>query len=117
MTAQSLSSTKSAFDSRIGTVRFVFTSVLKSFLQYWYARQAMFWIPKGWVPYYAEWILSSPFAPIGAVSITMWLFACGSVIALVGEAVVAIFALTMEGLQKSKLEKAKAKVAAEKKAT
>jgi hypothetical protein len=75
----------------------------------------MFWLPKGWVPYYAEWLLSWPRAPLGAVSIQMWFIACSSVIALLGEAVLAVFALGMEGLQKGKLEKAKAKVAAEKK--
>ncbi|KIW05399.1 hypothetical protein, variant [Verruconis gallopava] len=115
--AQSLQSTRSAFDSRVGTARWLLTSVLRLFLQYWYARTAMFWIPKGWVPYYAEWILSWPRAPIGSVSIQMWFIACGSVISIVGEAVGAAFALLMEALQKNRLQRAKAKVAAEKKTT
>jgi len=77
----------------------------------------MFWIPKGWLPYYAEWILSWPRAPLGAVSIQMWFIACGSIVAIVGEAVVAVFALVMQGLQERRLQRAKAKVAAEKKQT
>jgi len=108
----SLTTTKSTFDSRISTLRFLLTNVLRLFLQYWYSRVAMFWIPKGWVPYYAEWILSWPKAPIGSVSIQMWFIACGSVIAIIGEAVLASLALVTEGLQSGRMAKAKAKAKA-----
>lgn len=116
-TAQSLQSTKSTFDSRIGKVRFLLTTALRMVLQFWYSKQPMFWIPKGWLPYYAEWILSFPKAPLGAVSIQMWFIACGSVISLVGEAVVAVFALVMGGVQERRLERAKERVRQEKKTT
>jgi hypothetical protein len=53
----------------------------------------MFWIPAGWVPYYAEWILSFPRAPVGSVSINVWGIACASMIALVGEAITAVYVL------------------------
>lgn len=49
----------------------------------------MFWIPAGWVPYYVEWILSFPRAPLGSVSINVWGIACASMLALVSEAVAA----------------------------
>jgi len=63
------------------------------FLQFWYSKQAMFWIPKGWVPYYAEWLLSFPRAPLGSISIQAWALACGAIILLVSDATVALVAL------------------------
>jgi hypothetical protein len=53
----------------------------------------MFWIPANWVPYYAEWILSFPRAPLGSVSINIWGIACASMISLVAEAVTAVYVL------------------------
>lgn len=53
----------------------------------------MFWIPSGWVPYYVEWILSFPRAPVGSVSINIWGIACASMLALVSEAVTASYVL------------------------
>jgi hypothetical protein len=53
----------------------------------------MFWIPANWVPYYAEWILSFPRAPLGSVSINIWGIACASMIALVAEAITAVYVL------------------------
>lgn len=53
----------------------------------------MFWLPAGWVPYYVEWILSFPRAPLGSVSINVWGIACASMIALVAEALAAVWVL------------------------
>jgi hypothetical protein len=53
----------------------------------------MFWIPQGWVPYYAEWLLSFPRAPLGSISIQAWSLACASIILLVSDALVAAIAL------------------------
>jgi hypothetical protein len=68
----------------------------------------MFWIPKGWVPYYAEWLLSFPRAPLGSISIQAWALACGAIILLVSDALVATIALVMgagkDSDQKSKEE-------------
>jgi hypothetical protein len=55
----------------------------------------MFWIPAGWVPYYVEWILSFPRAPLGSVSINIWGIACASMIALAAEAAAAAWVLVM----------------------
>jgi hypothetical protein len=65
------------------------------FLQFWYSKQAMFWIPKGWVPYYAEWLLSFPRAPLGSISIQAWSLACSAIILLISDALVAIVALAL----------------------
>jgi len=56
----------------------------------------MFWIPQGWVPYYAEWMLSFPRAPLGSVSIQAWLLACTAIVILVSDAIAAVFALVMD---------------------
>jgi hypothetical protein len=71
----------------------------------------MFWLPKGWMPYYAEWLLSFPRAPVGSISIQAWALACGAVILLVSDAIVAVIALgTKQGTVKE--EKVKMKVPA-----
>lgn len=56
----------------------------------------MFWLPQGWMPYYAEWLLSFPRAPLGSVSIQAWVLACGAVILLVSDAIVATIGLVIE---------------------
>ena len=53
----------------------------------------MFWLPQGWVPYHAEWVLSFPRAPLGSISINVWAMACASVIAMVSEGLRAGWAL------------------------
>ena len=89
----SLDSAKSTFDSAVSTLRWLGTNGLRIFLQFWYSKQAMFWIPQGWVPYYAEWLLSFPRAPLGSISIQAWSLACAAIILLVSDALVAVIAL------------------------
>ena len=112
--AQSVQSSRASFDSKANTLRFVLTTGARMGIGFAYTKQPMFWLPKGWVPYYVEWILSFPKAPIGAVSIQVWLAACGAVINLVGKALAAAGVLALGSVQQAKLEKAKAKAQAEK---
>ena len=56
----------------------------------------MFWLPKGWVPSYVEWILAFPRAPTGSVSIQVWGIACGTVVRLASTAVVASWVLVKQ---------------------
>lgn len=92
-------------------------------LQFWFQKQPMFWIPKGWVPYYAEWLLSFPRAPLGSISIQAWGLACGAIILLVNDAIIAVVGLvvtTGAAAQKGKNQKSKGepvKVSSEKEAT
>lgn len=51
----------------------------------------MFWLPHGWFPYYAEWIISFPRAPLGSVSIASWQLACTAIVALVSDTLRGIF--------------------------
>jgi hypothetical protein len=64
-------------------------------LPFWYSKQAMFWLPKGWFPYYVEWILSFPRAPLGSISIVSWQVACTGVIMLVSDTITAILGLVL----------------------
>jgi hypothetical protein len=74
-------------------------------IQFWYAKQPMFWLPAGRVPYYGEWLLSCPRAPMGSISIQVWGMACASVILLVSDAVVAVVGLVMVAMKGKGMEK------------
>lgn len=80
---------------------------MRMILQFWYAKRPLFWMPRGWVPWYIEWLLAFPRAPRGSVSIQIWGVACGTVIQLVGAAVVATWVLgqtrRQEGVKKAKV--------------
>ncbi|CBX91931.1 similar to gi/263432518/sp/A6RUY7.2/GET1_BOTFB RecName: Full=Protein get1; AltName: Full=Guided entry of tail-anchored proteins 1; Flags: Precursor [Plenodomus lingam JN3] len=83
------------FTSAVSTLRWIGTQGLRFALQFWFAKSPMFWIPTGWVPYYAEWILSFPRAPLGSVSINIWGIACASMIKLMADALTATWVLVM----------------------
>ncbi|KAF2127349.1 hypothetical protein P153DRAFT_64607 [Dothidotthia symphoricarpi CBS 119687] len=89
----SLRTQQATFTSAVSTVRWVGTQGLRFVLQFWCAKSPMFWMPAGWVPYYVEWILSFPRAPLGSVSINVWGIACASMIALVAEGLTAAWVL------------------------
>jgi hypothetical protein len=55
----------------------------------------MFWLPQGWAPYYAEWLLSFPRAPLGSISVQSWGIACLAVIQLLSDAIVAAVRLVV----------------------
>lgn len=93
MIAQSLQSFRSNFDRGAGALRWLGTTGLRFLLQTYFSKEALFWLPKGWVPYYVEWLLSFPRAPLGSISVNLWFIACASVISMVSEAVVALWTL------------------------
>lgn len=92
-TASSTQSFRKTFDRIISALRWIGTQGLNFLLNTWLAKQALFWLPQGWVPYHVEWILSFPRAPVGSVSVNMWAIACASIIGMVSEAVRASWAL------------------------
>jgi hypothetical protein len=77
-------------------------------------KEPMFWIPKGWVPYYAEWLLSFPRAPLGSVSVNVWVLACTAIITLVNDALVAVIALVTKARGTSQKRGAPMEVPSEK---
>lgn len=94
-----IDTTKASFDKTITTVRWLSTSGARWFLPFWYAREPMFWLPHGWFPYYAEWLISFPRAPLGSVSVVSWQLACTGVIALVADGISAAARLVVEAKQ------------------
>ncbi|KAK3315334.1 CHD5-like protein-domain-containing protein [Apodospora peruviana] len=95
----SLDATRAKFDRSLTTVRLICTKGLQWFLPFWYSREPMFWLPHGWFPYYVEWFVSFPRAPMGSVSIVMWQAACSNFITLVFTMLVAIYGLAVAGRQ------------------
>jgi tail-anchored protein insertion receptor len=109
----SLQSSKSSFDTQLNVFRLISINGLRLFLQYMYNRRPLFWIPMGWLPYYAEWLLSFPMAPLGSVSIFVWSVACANVIQMFSDTLVAGFVLGTGG--KRQLGQAKGTDSGEKK--
>ncbi|KAF5575256.1 GET1 [Fusarium tjaetaba] len=106
---------RSNFDKILTVLRVVVTRAPQYFLPFWYATEPMFWLPYGWFPYWAEWILSFPRAPIGSVSIASWQLACTGVIALFSDLIVGIAGLLLNAKQAKEAPVAAEKVAAEEK--
>ena len=97
--AQSVQTFKTTFDSTAGILRWLGTNGLRTFIQFWFAKQPLFWLPRGWVPGYVEWILAFPRAPTGSISIQVWGIACASVVQILSTALISAWALV--GQQKS----------------
>jgi tail-anchored protein insertion receptor len=78
---------RSTFDKYLTAARLILTRAPQYIIPFWYGKEAMFWLPYGWFPYWAEWIISFPRAPLGSVSIASWQLACTGMVTLVGELV------------------------------
>lgn len=93
LAARELQDFRTNFDRAASILRWVGTTGIRYLLQYWFSKQAMFWLPRGWVPHPVEWIVSFPSAPLGSISVNLWWIACATVIGLVSEGVTALWAL------------------------
>jgi hypothetical protein len=89
--AAAVSSFRASFDTKATAIRWLCTSGLRFGLQFWHAKTPVFTYPRGWFPWYIEWLLGFPRCPYGGVSINVWSMACGTVIALVWD--VTIYAI------------------------
>ncbi|KAM0325346.1 hypothetical protein ACHAQA_007331 [Verticillium albo-atrum] len=90
---KSQEASRSKFDNYLTGFRMLVTRVPQYALPFWYGKQPMFWLPYGWFPYYAEWLLSFPKAPIGSVSIVSWQLACTGMLALTSEVIASLVGL------------------------
>ncbi|KAF2665423.1 chd5 domain-containing protein [Microthyrium microscopicum] len=91
--ASSQTTLKETFNSRLNYARMIALGGLRLYIQWNFTRQPMYWLPKGWIPWYGEWVLSFPYAPRGSVSVQAWQFACGAVLSMIAEALKALSAL------------------------
>jgi hypothetical protein len=105
----SLRTHQATFTSGVSTLRWLGTQGLRFILQFWFAKSPMFWVPAGWLPYYVEWMLSFPRAPLGSVSINVWGVACASMIALASEGLAAVWVLVTHTPTPAATEKAREK--------
>lgn len=96
-----IDASRGSFDKTVSSARWLCTSGLRWFLPFWYSREPMFWLPHGWFPYYAEWLISFPRAPLGSVSVASWQLACRGVIALVADTIGAVLKLVMDAGQEA----------------
>ncbi|MCJ1323715.1 GET complex subunit get1 [Thelotrema lepadinum] len=87
--SQSLQSFRTSFTTFLTTLRWIATNGVIWLLQFWYGKEPMFWLARGWVPWGVEWVLSFPRAPMGSVSIQIWCMACATVVKMIGAAAVA----------------------------
>ncbi|PFH56773.1 hypothetical protein XA68_16021 [Ophiocordyceps unilateralis] len=55
-----LEASRAKFDNFLWVARLLLTKLPQYFVPFWYGKQPMFWLPHGWFPYYAEWIISFP---------------------------------------------------------
>lgn len=85
--------TRASFDRYLSGARMLMTKAPQYALPFWYSREPMFWLPHGWFPYYAEWIISFPRAPLGSVSIASWQLACRAFITLLSDMLRGLFGL------------------------
>lgn len=94
-TKASHEASKAKFDRTAGVIRWSATSGVKFVLPWIYGKEPMFWLPSGWFPYYVEWILSFPRAPLGSISIVSWQTACAAAVLLFSDAIRAVVVLAL----------------------
>ncbi|KXH60040.1 CHD5 domain-containing protein [Colletotrichum salicis] len=99
---QTQEASKSTFDKYLTGFRWALTKVPQYGLPFWFSKEPMFWLPYGWFPYYAEWILSFPKAPIGSVSIASWQLACSGMVTLLNDLIFSVVGLVFVAKQQDK---------------
>lgn len=106
-----MDSSRAKFDNYLTAVRLIITKAPQYLIPFWYAKEPMFWLPHGWFPYYAEWIVSFPRAPLGSVSVASWQLACTGIIALISDLITGIYGLVASAQQEEEPKKEKPQVA------
>lgn len=106
-----MESSRSKFDNYLTALRLILTKAPQYLIPFWFAKEPMFWLPHGWFPYYAEWIVSFPRAPLGSVSVASWQLACTGMIALISDLITGIYGLVASSKQKEEPMKAKSQAA------
>jgi tail-anchored protein insertion receptor len=67
-----IESHKARFKRMVGISVWIGTTGVKSGVQWWYKKQSVFWLPPGMFPFWMEWVISFPKAPIG-ICVEDWL--------------------------------------------
>lgn len=85
---QRFEAVQSQYNTIINALRFLLTRAPQYVIPFWFSREPMFWLPKNLFPYYVEWFLSLPKAPLGSVSIGTWQVACSIAIKFIYDVLV-----------------------------
>ncbi|KAL5615124.1 hypothetical protein BROUX41_005183 [Berkeleyomyces rouxiae] len=99
---QNFDAVQSQYNTIINALRLLITRAPQYIIPFWFSREPMFWLPKNLFPYYAEWFLSLPKAPLGSVSIGTWQVACAIAIKLASDVLVMVFTTIIAGLASKK---------------
>lgn len=91
-----MNTARSKFDGYLTGARMLLLRGPQYVIPFWYAKVPMFWLPHGWFPYAAEWIISFPRAPLGSVSVASWQLACASVIAMLSDLITGILGIVRD---------------------
>ena len=102
-----MKATRSRFDTITNTARWLLTSGLQFFLQFWHSKNPVFTYPRGWLPWQVEWVLGFPRAPYGSVSVNVWGAVCGVVVTLVGDTIGSVISATTSKQQQAGKGRAK----------
>lgn len=117
VTEKSQEAARASFDRYLNMARLLLTKAPQYIIPFWYAKEPMFWLPYGWFPYYAEWIISFPRAPMGSVSIASWQLACKGIITVFSDLIRGLLGLFLAaGEPKVKQPEAPVKAASGEKA-
>jgi hypothetical protein len=87
---------RASFDMYLNIVRLILMRAPQYIIPFWYSAEPMFWLPHGLFPYYAEWFLSLPKAPLGSVSIMSWQVACSALLSLLFEVITSVWGLVFK---------------------
>lgn len=90
ITDKSIVAEKTSFEWSVKIARWLSTNGLKIFLQFYYSKTPVFALPANWFPYYIQWILSFPRAPLGSVSIQVWSNVCATAITAMAEVITSV---------------------------
>ncbi|CCE78218.1 Piso0_000835 [Millerozyma farinosa CBS 7064] len=78
--AESQKDRKAQLGRALGVALFATTSLPIWVFRIWFRKAVLFYFPAGTLPYALEYVLALPFVPTGGVGLTVWMFACNSVI-------------------------------------
>jgi hypothetical protein len=92
---KSMETSRAKFDNYLTGARILVTRAPQYLLPFWYAKEPMFWLPYGWFPYWAEWIISFPRAPLGSVSVASWQLACTGFVGLIADLIAGAVGLVL----------------------
>ncbi|KAF3908693.1 hypothetical protein AA313_de0208927 [Arthrobotrys entomopaga] len=70
--SEGVASQRQKFNQIVSSCRWFVFSLAAAFIQLWYRKEPVFWLPRDLLPNYIEWGLAFPQAPRGSISVNVW---------------------------------------------